>query len=416
MAIMLNVDEVRKDFPILARLVRGKPLVYFDNAATSQKPVAVLEALERFYRQSNANVHRAVYVMAEEATQAYEKAREMTAGFLGSPSSRQIVFTRNATEAVNLVAYTWAASHLEPGDEIVVSDLEHHSNLVPWIRLAQKKQCQLKVWTSNGEGVLHPEGLKAVLSLRTRLVAVTHMSNVLGTITPVEEVVKLAHAYRALVLVDGAQSAPHFPVNVGVMGCDFFVCSSHKMLGPTGIGVLWAREELLRDMEPFLGGGEMIREVDYDRVTWNDVPWKFEAGTPNVADAVAFGAAIGYLQRVGMPHIQTHEEELTAYALREMVKLGGAMTLYGPKGTERRGGVIAFNLEGVHPHDAATALDFEGVAVRAGHHCAQPLMRKLGVTATVRASFGLYNTLEEVDRFIAALKKVHAFFGGAHVR
>lgn len=413
---MLNVKEIRKDFPILSRLIRGKPLVYLDNAATSQKPAIVLEALQRFYRESNANVHRAVYVMAEEATQAYEQARERVAKFLGAPSSKTIIFTRNATEAINLVAYTWAESNLEPGDEIIVSDLEHHSNLVPWIRLAGRKRLKLVVWESNAEGVLDIKVLRDLLSVRTRLVAITQMSNVLGTITPLEDVIEVAHRHHAVVVVDGAQGASHLGVNVGVLGCDFYVCSSHKMLGPMGIGVLYGREELLRGMEPFLGGGEMIREVHYDRVTWNDLPWKFEAGTPNVADAVGLGAAVTYLEQIGMSYIHEHEQELTTHALKRLNEMGNTVTLYGPKDAKERGGVIAFNLEGVHAHDVGTALDFEGVAVRAGHHCAQPLMRKLGVPATARASFYLYNTIAEVDHFVDSLKKVHAFFaGGARV-
>lgn len=407
---MFDARALRKDFPILARQVHGKPLVYLDNAATTQKPVQVLEALSRLYREHNANVHRGAYRLSEETTQLYEGSRDRVAKFIGAPSSRSVIFTRNATEAVNLVAYSWGRKNLEAGDEVIISDLEHHSNLVPWVRLTQEKGAVLKIWRSNAEGVLPMQDFKDLLSVRTRLVAVTQMSNVLGTMPPLKDVMKAAQAYRALVLVDGAQGAPHLPVDVNDLGCDFYACSAHKMLGPTGIGVLYGKEEVLRAMDPFLGGGEMIREVSFERVTWNDLPWKFEAGTPNFADAVAFGAALEYLEGLGMKAVREHERNLTAYAHRQLASLGDWLTLYGPRDADLKGGVIPFNIEGIHAHDVGTAMDLEGVAVRAGHHCAQPLMKKLGVPATARASFYIYNTEEDVDVFVAALKRVHQFF------
>jgi cysteine desulfurase/selenocysteine lyase len=428
---MLDARKIRQDFPILSRTVHGKPLVYLDNAATSQKPRQVIDALTRYYTQYNANIHRGLHALAEEATAAYEAVREQTAAFLGAASPRSVVFTRNATEAINLFANAWGRTNLKAGDQILLTEMEHHSNLVPWQLVAKATGAQLAFIPITDEGRLELSRLETLLTPRTKLVSVTLMSNVLGTINPIERIVRAAHARNAVVLVDGAQAAPHLPVSVQALGCDAFVCSAHKMLGPTGVGVLYAREALLESMEPFLGGGEMISDVQLTSSTWNDIPWKFEAGTPNIADVIAFGEALAYLQRLGMPAVRAHEVELTAYALKQLSAIDG-LTLYGPRsvdpstrpeglaqdsaprdipvGLHERGGVVSFNLEGLHPHDVGTVLDAEGVAIRAGHHCAKPLMRRLGVAATARASFYLYNTPEEVDVLVEAIQKVKAFF------
>ena len=406
----LNVERIRRDFPILARTVHGKPLVYLDNAATSQKPHQVIDALTAYYSRFNANIHRGIHTLAEEATAAYEAVRERTARFIRAPSSRSIVFTRNATEAINLFANGWGRTRLGPGDQILLSEMEHHSNLVPWQLLAKATGASLAFIPITDDGRLQLDRLDALLTPRTKLVAVTHMSNVLGTINPVARLAERAHRQGALVLIDAAQSAPHLPLDVQQLGCDALAFSSHKMLGPTGVGVLYAREALLEAMEPFLGGGEMITDVQLTSATWNEIPWKFEAGTPNIGGVIAFGEALAYLERVGMAQVRAHERELTAYAFTRLRELDG-ITLYGPPGdAEDRGGAVSFNLEGLHPHDVGTVLDAEGVAIRAGHHCAKPLMRRLGVAATARASFYLYNTREEVDRFIEALHAAQAFF------
>lgn len=407
---MIDVARVRQDFPILARQVQGKPLVYLDNAATTQKPRQVIEALTRYYSEYNANIHRGIHTLAEEATAAYEGARERTAQFLGATSEREIVFTRNATEAINLFAYAWGREHLKPGDEILLTEMEHHANLVPWQLVAQATGAVLKFIPITNDGQLALGELRSLLTARTKVAAFTHMSNVLGTINPVADIARQAKAQGAVVLIDAAQSAPHLPLNVQQLGADVVVFSAHKMLGPTGVGVLWARQALLETMPPFLGGGEMITDVQWTTATWNEVPWKFEAGTPNIGGVIAFGEALAYLQRLGMAEVRAHEQQLTRYAIAELQKLEG-LTIYGPTtaGIER-GSAVSFNLEGLHPHDVGTVLDAEGVAVRAGHHCAKPLMRKLGVPATVRASFYLYNTPAEIDRLIAALKTTRAFF------
>ena len=407
---MLDVKRIRQEFPILSRAVNGKPLVYLDNAATTQKPIQVIEALADYYRRFNANIHRGIHTLAEEATAAYEAVREQTAKFINAPSSSTIVFTRNATESVNLFANAWGRKFLKPGDQILLSEMEHHANLVPWQLIAKATGAQLAFLPITDEGRLQMDRLDALLTPRTKLVAITQMSNVLGTVTPIEQIVAKAHQCSALVLVDGAQSTPHVPVDVQKLGCDAFVFSAHKMLGPTGVGVLYARQQLLEEMDPFLGGGEMISDVQLTSATWNEVPWKFEAGTPNIADVVAFGAALSYLSRLGMDAIRAHELELTAYALKQLAAVEG-LTMYGPKTvTPDRGGVISFNLDGLHPHDVGTVLDAEGVAIRAGHHCAKPLMRRLGVAATARASFYLYNTREEVDRLVDAIRAAQTFF------
>ena len=406
----LDVKRIRQDFPILDRKVHGKPLVYLDNAATTQKPRQVIDALVNYYSRYNANIHRGIHTLAEEATVAYEQARERTATFIRAPSPRGIVFTRNATEAINLFAQAWGRTRLRPGDEILLTEMEHHSNLVPWQLLAGSTGATLQFLSITDDGRLDLRGLDRLLTSRTRVVALTHMSNVLGTVNPVGQVAERAHRVGAVVLVDAAQSVPHLPVDVQRLGCDALAFSSHKMLGPTGVGVLYAKEALLEMMEPFLGGGEMIADVQLTSSTWNEIPWKFEAGTPNIADVIAFGEALAYLNRIGMDTVHAHERELAAYAWKRLSELEH-VTLYGPDpATAERGGVVAFNLNGLHPHDVGTVLDAEGIAIRAGHHCAKPLMRRLNVAATARVSFYLYNTMEEVDQLIAALQAVRAFF------
>lgn len=406
----MNVAEIRKDFPILAREVHGKRLVYLDNAATSQKPRQVIDAIKEYYESYNANVHRAIHALGEQATAAYEEARGKVARFINAPSERCVVWVKNASEAINLVAYAWGRKNVGEGDEILVSPMEHHSNLVPWQELARARGARLKFFNLTPEGRLDLENLDTLLTPRTKIVAITHASNVLGTINPVADIARKAHEVGSLILVDGAQSTPHMPVDVQALDCDFFVFSAHKMCGPMGIGVLYGKEEILDAMDPFLFGGEMISTVTLERSTWNDIPWKFEAGTPNVAGAIGFGAAIDYLEAIGMEAIQRHEQELVAYAWEALSELDG-MVLYGPK--EERSGLIAFNYAEIHPHDLSTVLDQEGIAIRAGHHCAEPLMRWLDVPATARASFYLYNTREDIDALVRGLLRAKEFF--AHV-
>ena len=409
---MFDVASIREDFPILQRQVHGKPLVYLDNAATTQKPRAVIEALVHFYEHHNANIHRAIHALGEEATSAYEETRAKVARFINAPQPECIVFTRNTTEAINLVAYTWGRENIGPGDEIVLTEMEHHSNLVPWQRLAQETGATVKYIGVTDEGTLALNDLDSFIGERVKLVAVTHVSNALGTINPVEQIVAAAHRRGAVAVVDGAQATPHMPVDVQALDCDFYAFSAHKMLGPTGVGVLYGRYELLDTMQPFLSGGEMIRRVRLDGANWNDVPWKFEAGTPNIADVIAFSAALDYLTALGMTNVRAHEEELTTYALRRL-RQREELIIYGPLDASRRGGVVSFNYPDIHPHDVGTILDREGVAIRAGHHCAQPLMTRLGVAGTVRASFYIYNTAEEVDALLQGIEKVRAFFGDA---
>jgi cysteine desulfurase/selenocysteine lyase len=409
---MFDVASIREDFPVLQRQVHGKPLVYLDNAATTQKPRAVIEALVHFYEHHNANIHRAIHALGEEATSAYEDTRASVARFINAPQPECIVFTRNATEAINLVAYAWGRQNIGPGDEIVLTEMEHHSNLVPWQRLAQETGATVKYIGVSDDGTLVLNDLGSFIGERVKLVAVTHVSNALGTINPVQEIVEAAHRRGAVTVVDGAQSVPHMPVDVQALDCDFYAFSAHKMLGPTGVGVLYGRYDLLDAMQPFLSGGEMIRRVRLDSTNWNDVPWKFEAGTPNIADVIAFSAALDYLTALGMDNVRAHEEELTGYALRRL-RQREELTIYGPLDASRRGGVVSFNYPDIHPHDVGTILDREGVAIRAGHHCAQPLMNRFGVAGTVRASFYIYNTMEEVDALLQGIEKVRAFFGDA---
>ncbi len=407
---IFDITKIRADFPILQREIRaGVKLVYLDSTATAQKPLAVIEAMDRYYRWSNANIHRGVHTLGEEATALYEAARQRVAKFIHARKAQEIVFTRNTTEAINLVAYSWGRSQLKAGDLIILTEMEHHSNLVPWQILAAEKSLRLEFVPVTGDGYLDLEVYDRLLEQHPRLVAFTHMSNVLGTINPVREMTEKAHRAGALVMVDGAQSVPHLHVDVQALGVDFLAFSAHKMLGPTGIGVLYARETLLEQMPPFLGGGDMIKRVELRTFIPNEIPHKFEAGTPAIAEAVGLEAAIAYLENVGMEAIEAHERGLIAYALERLAEVPG-LKVYGPA-ANHRGGVASFAMEGVHPHDVAQILDREGIAVRAGHHCAMPLHQKLGAVATTRASFYLYNTYEEVDRLIEALHKARAIFG-----
>lgn len=405
---MYDLKRVREDFPILSREVNGKPLVYLDNAATSQKPRRVLEKLSEYYERHNANPHRGVHRLAEEATLAFEESREKVANFIGAKDSRSVVFTRGTTESINLVAYAWCRKNLREGDEVVLTESEHHSNLVPWQLAARDTGAKLRFIPIRADGTLDLEEAERLIGERTKLVSAIHASNVLATVNPVERLAEMAHENGALMLVDGAQSAPHLPVDVEALGCDFFAASGHKMLGPTGVGFLWGRPEVLESMEPFLGGGEMIREVKLESSTWNDLPHKFEAGTMNVAQVVGLGAAVDYLSDLGVEDVREHEKRLGEYAYRRLSGIED-VEIYGPK--RERTGVVSFTLPDVHPHDISQLLDEEGVAIRSGHHCCQPLMRRLGVAATARASFHLYNTEEEVDALIEAINKAREFFG-----
>lgn len=405
----LDILKVRADFPILERQVHpGVQLAYLDSTASSQKPLQVIQAMDDYYRYSNANIHRGVHTLAEESTALYEGARERIAAFVGAASNEEIVFTRNATESINLVAYTWGRKFLQAGDLVLLTEMEHHSNIVPWQILAAERHLQIKYIPVTADLLLDMDAYQELLKLAPRLVAFTHMSNVLGTITPAREIIRLAHAAGALALVDGAQSVPHFAVNVQDLDADFMVFSGHKMCGPTGIGVLYGKQALLDAMPPFLGGGDMIKKVTFTGFTSNDLPHKFEAGTPAIAEGIGLGAAVDYLTTVGMDAIAAHEHSLTAYAL-EQIKTVPGLRVYGPT-AEHKGGVVSFTMEGVHPHDVAALLDRDGVAVRAGHHCAMPLHNKLGLPATSRASFYLYNTQDEIDRLIVSLLKVSDLF------
>jgi len=396
---------LRADFPILAREVRpGVPLIYLDSAATSQKPLAVLEAMDGYYRNSNANVHRGIHVLAEEATSMYEAGRETIRRFINAASVKEVIFTRNTTEAINLVAYSWGRANIHAGDVIIYTEMEHHSNLVPWQMLAKETGARIEVVPVTDGGELDLDVLDLLLKLEPKLVCVSHMSNVLGTINPITDIARRVHASGALLLVDGAQSVPHLPVDVQTLGADFLAFSGHKMCGPTAIGVLWARQALLEAMPPFMGGGDMIRRVYLREFKANELPYKFEAGTPAIAEAVGLGAAAEYLSELGLPSIHAHEQQIVAYAMERLEEVPG-VRVYGPP-ADRRGGVAAFSLENVHPHDVAQVLDRDGIAVRAGHHCAMPLHDRYDLPATSRASFYLYNVMEDVDRLIDGLYKV----------
>jgi len=406
----LNVNEIRKDFPILQReTASGARVVYLDSTATSQKPLPVIEAMNDYYRRSNANIHRGVHTLAEEATAMYEEARVRIAKFINAPWAKQVIYTRNATESINLVAYTWARANLKAGDLVILTEMEHHSNLVPWHMLHAERGIELDFIPVTESGLLDLDAYKTLLTRNPKLVSFTHMSNVLGTINPADEIIRLAHEAGAVTLVDAAQSVPHLEVDVQALDADFLAFSAHKMCGPTGIGALYGKTELLEKMPPFLGGGDMIKEVKLRSFRPNSLPHKFEAGTPAIAEAVGFGAAVDYLTSIGMDNISAHEHEITEYALERLVEIPG-VKLFGPD-AGHKGGVASFTLDGVHPHDVAQILDKDGIAVRAGHHCAQPLHEKFGIPATSRASFYLYNTKEEVDLLVNGIYKVKELFG-----
>lgn len=406
---IVNSYELRNDFPIFKKKINGKELVYLDNASTTQKPYTVIKSITDFYSNYNSNIHRAVYQLAEEATTLYEQSREKIANFI-NVRPEEIVFTRNTTESINLIAHSWARTNLKKDDGIAITELEHHSNIVPWQILSQEIGTRLEYVGIDENGFLDLEHLiELISSKKVKLVSLSHMSNVLGTIVPIERIIKIAHENDIPVLVDGAQSVPHMPVNVKNMDCDFLVFSAHKMLGPTGVGVLYAKKEVLEKMRPFMGGGDMIKEVFKFHTNYNEVPYKFEAGTPNIADVVGFGAAIDYLKKIGMENIRKHEIDLTEYALESILSLNH-LTVYGPRDPNYRGGVISFNIADIHPHDLATIMNDHGIAIRSGHHCAQVLMQRLDVPATSRASFYIYNTKEEIDKFVNAIKEAGRIF------
>jgi cysteine desulfurase / selenocysteine lyase len=407
----LVAEVVRQDFPILATESHGRPLVFLDSASTSQKPTVVIDAVDAYYRDYNANVHRGIYEIGERATASYEGARASVAKFINAPDSHEVIFTRNATEAINLVAYAWGRKNIDRGDQIVLTEMEHHANLVPWQLLAQERDGDLEFIPITDDGILRQDVFEVLLRLKPKLVAFTHVSNTLGTINPVVEMTRMAHEAGALVLIDGAQAVPHVPVDVQAIGADFYAFSGHKMLGPTGSGALWARRELLEAMPPFLSGGDMIREVHLRRSEWNEIPWKFEAGTPDIAGAIGLGAAAEYLGALGMDRVNEHEQELLTYALDALQREHGDLDLYGPMNPVIRCGVISFNVPGVHPHDVAQLLDRSGVAVRAGHHCTMPLHERLDLAATARASFNVYTTKADIDALVAGLTEVKRIFG-----
>jgi cysteine desulfurase/selenocysteine lyase len=408
--LKLDAHALRADFPILAQEINGKPLAYLDSAVTAQKPRQMLDAMTYFYETSYANVHRGVYALAERATEAFEGAREKVARFVNAPSSREIVFTRNATEALNLVAYAWGLSNLGRGDVVIVTELEHHSNFVPWQYVAKRRGAEFRMIPLTESGELDLDALDGLAREgQVKVVATNLVSNALGTVNPVERLATWAHEQGAIMVADAAQAAPHRKIDVQALGCDFLAFSAHKLCGPSGVGALWGRRELLEAMEPFNLGGHMIRKVQFEETTWGDLPHKFEAGTAPIAEAVGFGAAIDYVSAAGLEAIEQHEHELLAYALDKIAGVPG-IQLYGPS-ADRRAGIVSFNMEGVHPHDVAQVLDWEGVAIRAGHHCCQPLMQRLGVAATNRASFYLYTVPEEIDRLADGLFRVRKVFG-----
>jgi cysteine desulfurase / selenocysteine lyase len=407
----LDVSKIRQDFPILKRKINGnKTLVYLDNAATTQKPMSVINAICNYYMNYNSNIHRAVHQLAEEATLEYEKTREKVARFINARSTDEIIFTRNATEAINLISYSWARTNIRKDDKVVLTEIEHHSNIVPWQILSLEKGSILEYVGIDDNGYLNMEDYKRHLqSNKVKLISVSHMSNVLGTIVPVNEIIKMAHDQSVPVLVDGAQSVPHMPVDVQDMDCDFMAFSAHKMLGPTGVGVLYVKREILNEMPPFIGGGDMIKEVHKNETKYNDLPYKFEGGTPNIADVIGFGAAIDYLNKIGMDKVREHEMDVTNYAIEAIAGVKG-VSIYGPSNPNHRGGVVSFNIGDIHPHDLATIMNDHGIAIRSGHHCAQVLMERLDVAATSRTSFYIYNTKEEVDTFINALDQARRLF------
>jgi len=404
---MLDIDSIRKDFPFLEAGNGKNPLVYFDNASTTQKPIQVLNKLDQFYRESNANVHRGVYRLSQQATESYENARKKIADFINAKEERSIIFTRGTTESINLVAYAWAQQQLKPGDEILITEMEHHSNLVPWQITAKRTGASLKYIPLNDNLELDVTNLENYFTPNTKIFAIIHKSNSLGKINPVQQLIEYAKTVGAITVVDGAQSVPHTAVDVQKLDCDFFACSGHKMLGPTGIGILYGKPELLESMEPFQSGGEMIDTVSMAESTWNDIPWKFEAGTPSIAQAVGLGEAVDYLQNLNMQTVEDHIGELTEYALENIQQING-VKVYNQE--NNRSGIISFNVEGVHPHDLAQFLDQAGIAIRPGHHCTQPIMKKLGVSATARISFYIYNTKDEIDKLFRCMKSTLNYF------
>ena len=408
---MFDVERIREDFPILSRKIHGKPLVYLDNAATTQKPSQVIDSLVNYYENFNANVHRGVHSLSMEATDMFEQARVKVSDFINAETSETLIWTRNASESLNIVAHSWARTHIGEGDEILLTPMEHHSNLVPWQELARIKGANIRFIPMTEDGLLNLEDIESLLNEKTRLVSVVHMSNALGTINPVKELGQMAHSVDAKFLVDGAQSVPHMPTDVQDMDCDFLAFSGHKMMGPTGIGGLYVKMDTLETMEPFMTGGEMVLEVTYEKASWADLPMKFEAGTPNIADAVALGAAVDYLENLGMDNVHQYEQELTSYALEKFSEVEAlGIDLFGPRDTNNRGGILSFTTAEVHPHDLGTILDRMGIAVRTGHHCAMPLIRSLGVAATARASFYIYNTIEEIDALIEGITEALRYF------
>ena len=408
---MFDVERIREDFPILSRKIHGKPLVYLDNAATTQKPSQVIDSLVNYYENFNANVHRGVHSLSMEATDMFEQARVKVSDFINAETSDTLIWTRNASESLNIVAHSWARTHIGEGDEILLTPMEHHSNLVPWQELARIKGANIRFIPMTEDGLLNLEDIETLINEKTRLVSVVHMSNALGTINPVKELGQMAHSVDAKFLVDGAQSVPHMPTDVQDMDCDFLAFSGHKMMGPTGIGGLYVKMDTLETMEPFMTGGEMVLEVTYEKASWADLPMKFEAGTPNIADAVALGAAVDYLENLGMDNVHQYEQELTSYALEKFSEVEAlGIDLFGPRDTNNRGGILSFTTAEVHPHDLGTILDRMGIAVRTGHHCAMPLIRSLGVAATARASFYIYNTIEEIDALIEGITEALRYF------
>jgi cysteine desulfurase / selenocysteine lyase len=403
-----DIEKVRSDFPVLHQLVHGKPLVYLDNAATTQKPLAVIDAIDHYYRHDNSNIHRGVHALSERATDQYEKVRAAAQRFLNARDVKEIIFVRGTTEAINLVAQSYGRKHVGAGDEVLITAMEHHSNIVPWQILCEEKGARLRVAPINDRGELILDEFERLLTPKTKIAAVSHLSNALGTINPVREMVRMAHARNIPVLVDGAQAAPRMPVDVQALDCDFYAISGHKMYGPTGIGVLYGKAELLEAMPPYQGGGDMIASVSFDKTVYNRLPYKFEAGTPNIADTIGLGAAIAYLETVGLEAIERHEQDVLSYATRAVEAISG-VTIVGT--AKEKSGVLSFTMDGIHPHDIGTILDREGIAVRTGHHCAQPVMQRFGIPATARASFGLYNTREEVDALVAGIHKVFEVLG-----
>jgi cysteine desulfurase / selenocysteine lyase len=405
----MNAKEIRKYFPILDQEVNGHPLVYLDSAATSQKPVQVIEALDKYYREYNSNVHRGVHTLGTRATDGYEGAREKVRKFINAASTEEVIFTRGTTTSINTVAASYGRANVSEGDEIVISHMEHHSNIIPWQQLAKETGATLKYVPLQEDGTISVEDIKETVTSNTKIVSIMKVSNVLGTMNPIKEIAKVAHAHGAVMMVDGAQAAPHMKVDVQDLDCDFFAFSGHKMAGPTGIGVLYGKKHLLENMEPVEFGGEMIDFVGMYESTWKELPWKFEGGTPIIAGAIGLGAAIDFLEEIGMDHIEKHEHHLAAYAMEKMSQVEG-MAIYGTKDPAKRAGLVTFNIDDVHPHDVATVLDAEGIAVRAGHHCAQPLMKWLKVSATARASFYIYNTEEDIDKLVSGLVKTKEYF------